>query len=48
MADVKGDLSGIARPGADDPRVRARAGELGLDLKGEPCPTLFLDVWGVV
>ena len=25
MADVKGDLSGIARPGADDPRVLARA-----------------------
>jgi DNA helicase HerA-like ATPase len=46
MADVKGDLSGIARPGADDPRVLARAKELAIDLPPEGCPALFLDVWG--
>jgi DNA helicase HerA-like ATPase len=46
MADVKGDLSGIARPGANDPRVLARAKELKLELPAEACPTLFLDVWG--
>src|SRR5512138_1771260 len=46
MADVKGDLSGIARPGASDPRVLARAKELKLELPAESCPTLFLDVWG--
>jgi DNA helicase HerA-like ATPase len=46
MADVKGDLSGIARPGANDPRVLARAKELKLELPAEGCPTLFLDVWG--
>jgi DNA helicase HerA-like ATPase len=46
MADVKGDLSGIARPGADDPRVLARARELGLELPAEGFPAVFLDVWG--
>jgi DNA helicase HerA-like ATPase len=46
MADVKGDLSGLARPGADDPRVLARAKELKLDLPAEGFPTVFLDVWG--
>jgi DNA helicase HerA-like ATPase len=46
MADVKGDLSGLARPGADDPRVLARAKELGVTVVPEPCPTVFLDVWG--
>ncbi|WP_318202567.1 helicase HerA-like domain-containing protein [Streptomyces sp. SCL15-4] len=29
LADVKGDLSGIARPGRDGDRVRRRAGEVG-------------------
>jgi DNA helicase HerA-like ATPase len=46
MADVKGDLSGLARPGADDPRVLARAKELGVAIAPEACPTVFLDVWG--
>jgi len=46
MADVKGDLSGLARPGGTDPRVLARAKELKLDVPPEGCPTVFLDVWG--
>jgi len=46
MADVKGDLSGLARPGGDDPRVLARAKELGIEPGGEGFPTVFLDVWG--
>jgi uncharacterized protein len=46
LADVKGDLSGLAFPGANDPRVLARAKELGLAIPPEPCPTAFLDVWG--
>jgi DNA helicase HerA-like ATPase len=46
LADVKGDLSGLALPGADDPRVLARARELEIEVPAEPCPTLFLDVWG--
>ncbi|HSN15414.1 MAG TPA: helicase HerA-like domain-containing protein [Anaeromyxobacteraceae bacterium] len=46
MADVKGDLSGLARPGGTDPRVLARASELKLEVPPEACPTVFLDVWG--
>ena len=46
MADVKGDLSGLARPGGTDPRLLARAKELKLELPPEPFPTVFLDVWG--
>ena len=46
MADVKGDLSGLARPGGTDPRILARAKELKLEAPPEACPTVFLDVWG--
>jgi DNA double-strand break repair helicase HerA and related ATPase len=47
MADVKGDLSGIAEPGASTPKLVERVRTLGLD---EPayagCPTVFWDVYG--
>src|SRR5512138_3011579 len=46
LADVKGDLSGLARPGGDSPKVVARAKELGLALAPEAYPTVFLDVFG--
>jgi DNA helicase HerA-like ATPase len=46
LADVKGDLSGLARPGGDDPRVQARAKELGIALQGEAYPAVFLDPFG--
>src|SRR5919106_1337852 len=46
LADVKGDLSGLARPGGDDPRIVERARALGVALQPEPCPVVFLDVWG--
>ena len=46
LADVKGDLSGLARPGGDDPKVQARAKELGVSLQGEGYPVVFLDVFG--
>jgi len=45
--DVKGDLSGIAAPGGDKPRISAAFGRLGLP---EPawasCPAVFWDVAG--
>jgi DNA helicase HerA-like ATPase len=47
MADVKGDLSGIARPGGENPKVRARVEQL--ELKGfqfTPFPTVFWDLYG--
>jgi DNA helicase HerA-like ATPase len=46
LADVKGDLSGLARPGGEHPAIQKRALELGLALEPEACPTVFLDVWG--
>jgi DNA helicase HerA-like ATPase len=47
MADVKGDLAGISRPGSDNPKLRERVERLGLesfDFGG--CPVTFWDVFG--
>jgi len=47
MADVKGDLAGLSQPGANNPKIVARAKELGIsDFKGEACPVVFWDVFG--
>jgi uncharacterized protein len=43
---VKGDLSGLARPGGDAPALVERARQLGAPLQPEDCPTVFLDVFG--
>jgi DNA helicase HerA-like ATPase len=48
LADVKGDLSGLVRPGGDNEKVRARALQFGLDDGGAAgCPVVFWDVFGV-
>ncbi len=47
MADVKGDLAGMSQPGGNNPKILARAKELGLsDFKGAACPVVFWDVFG--
>lgn len=47
MADVKGDLSGIARPGGDNPKISERVKQLGLsDFKFAGFPTVFWDLYG--
>src|SRR6476620_10375146 len=47
MADVKGDLAGMSQAGANNPKVVARAQELGIsDFKGQACPVVFWDVFG--
>lgn len=47
MADVKGDLSGIAKPGGDKPDFAARAKQLGVsNFTFEGFPTVFWDVFG--
>jgi DNA helicase HerA-like ATPase len=47
MADVKGDLSGLAKPGSETPRIKERFDLLGIT---EPawagCPVMFWDVFG--
>ncbi len=47
MADVKGDLAGMSRAGGGNPKVEARARELGLDpLTYADNPVVFWDVYG--
>jgi DNA helicase HerA-like ATPase len=47
MADVKGDLSGLARPGAAGGRIKERLDLLKLDEpKWSACPVTFWDVFG--
>src|SRR5512143_1278405 len=47
LADVKGDLSGLARPGEGHPRIAERIQRLGLDgFTYEPCPVTFWDLFG--
>ncbi len=46
MADVKGDLSGLAKPGGSNAKVTERAKQLKLDLAYEACPVVFWDVFG--
>ena len=46
MADVKGDLSGLAKAGGEHPKVAERIKSLGVDVKFEACPVVFWDVFG--
>ena len=46
MADVKGDLSGLARAGGGNPKVIERAKSLKLELAYAACPVVFWDVYG--
>jgi DNA helicase HerA-like ATPase len=47
MADVKGDLAGLSQAGGNNPKVLARAKELGItDLQPESSPVVFWDVFG--
>src|SRR6476646_1449504 len=46
MADVKGDLSGIAKPGGANPKVAERLKALKVSVAAEGCPVVFWDVFG--
>ncbi|MGA8005674.1 MAG: helicase HerA-like C-terminal domain-containing protein [Burkholderiales bacterium] len=46
MADVKGDLSGMAKAGGGNAKVAERAKQLKLELGYEACPVVFWDVFG--
>jgi DNA helicase HerA-like ATPase len=46
MADVKGDLSGLAKAGGGNAKVAERAKALGVELAHEACPVVFWDVFG--
>ncbi|HUQ52147.1 MAG TPA: helicase HerA-like domain-containing protein [Gammaproteobacteria bacterium] len=46
MADVKGDLSGLAVAGGSNAKVTERAAVIGVELRYEACPVVFWDVFG--
>jgi DNA helicase HerA-like ATPase len=47
MADVKGDLSGLAQPGVSSPKLKERLDALALkDFQFAACPVVFWDVFG--
>jgi hypothetical protein len=46
LADVKGDLSGIAKPGGNNPKIVERAKQLGLENAPSASPVVFWDVFG--
>jgi hypothetical protein len=47
MADVKGDLAGLAKAGAENPKFAARAAEMGVaDFGFAPSPVVFWDLLG--
>ena len=47
MADVKGDLSGMCRPGADSENMRSRIARFGMEnFRYKAYPTRFWDIFG--
>ncbi len=46
MADVKGDLSGLSKPGGANPKVAERMKQLKLPFSAEASPVVFWDVFG--
>jgi DNA helicase HerA-like ATPase len=46
MADVKGDLAGLAKAGSGNPKVAARMQSLKLPMESAACPVIFWDVYG--
>ena len=47
LADVKGDLSGLARPGATNEKIQHRIDRIGLaDWRNEGYPVVFWDLYG--
>src|SRR3954464_14658807 len=46
MADVKSDLSGLAKAGVGNPKVDARRQQLKLAAESFACPVVFWDVFG--
>src|SRR5437588_12273181 len=46
MADVKGDLSGLAKAGGANAKVAERLQQLKLPAESAACPVIFWDVFG--
>ncbi|MBA3761095.1 MAG: DUF853 family protein, partial [Gemmatimonadales bacterium] len=48
LADMKGDLSGLAMPGDASPRVSGRASEIGWNWKPQGVPVEFVSLTGAL
>ena len=49
ITDIKGDVSGLAKAGADNPKIRSRVDEMGLEADGyafHGSPVCFWDIFG--
>jgi DNA helicase HerA-like ATPase len=46
LADVKGDLAGLAEPGAMNDKLKSRIDKLGIDWKAAADPVVFWDIYG--
>ncbi|WP_374555317.1 helicase HerA-like domain-containing protein [Thermomonas sp.] len=47
LADVKGDVAGLAVPGTPSEKLAARVTQLGMaDYRNEAAPVVFWDLWG--
>ena len=47
LADVKGDVAGLAAPGAMNDRIQQRIAQMGIaDYRNEAAPVVFWDLWG--
>lgn len=50
LADIKGDLGGMAKPGSPEGKTGAafaqRAAQIGVALDHQPFPVTFWDIWG--
>ncbi len=47
LADVKGDVAGLAMPGSSSEKLQSRIAQLGIaDYKNEAAPVVFWDLWG--
>lgn len=47
LADVKGDVAGLAMPGSSSEKLQSRIAQLGITgYKNEAAPVVFWDLWG--
>jgi len=46
LADIKGDLSGLAQPGAMNPKLQDRCNKLGINFLGKEFPVEYLSLTG--
>ncbi|MBN2869660.1 MAG: DUF853 family protein [Campylobacterales bacterium] len=46
VSDIKGDLSGLAQEGGNNPKVSERLMQMGFEPRFESFPVTFWDVWG--